>query len=177
MSEVVVVTGAGKGIGRTIVRRFAGPDVSLGLVGRGEEALEAARHEVEAAGGWAMVVRTDVSDAAAVDAAARKVEESLGEIDIWVNNAMTTVFAFFEDIEPEEYERATKVTYLGLVWGTRAALRRMLPATAARSSRSARRWRIAASRSSRRTAARRRRSRVFNSRFAPSGGTRARRST
>jgi NAD(P)-dependent dehydrogenase (short-subunit alcohol dehydrogenase family) len=113
--------------GRAIVRRFAGPDVSLGLVGRGEEALEAARHEVEAAGGRAVVVRTDVADAAAVDAAARKVEESLGEIDIWVNNAMTTVFAFFEDIQPEEFERATEVTYLGLVWGTRAALRRMLP--------------------------------------------------
>jgi len=127
MSEVVAVTGAGKGIGRAIVRRFAGPGVSLGLIGRGEEALDAARREVEEAGGRAFVQRADVADAAAVDAAARAIEEELGEIDIWVNNAMTTVFAFFEDITPEEFERATRVTYLGTVWGTRAALGRMLP--------------------------------------------------
>jgi short-subunit dehydrogenase len=127
MSEVVVVTGAGKGIGRAIVRRFAGPGVSVGLIGRGEEALEAARREVEAAGCRAVVTPTDISDAAAVDAAAQAVEDSLGEIDVWVNNAMTTVFAFFEDITPEEFERATTVTYLGTVWGTRAALQRMLP--------------------------------------------------
>jgi NAD(P)-dependent dehydrogenase (short-subunit alcohol dehydrogenase family) len=127
MSEVVVVTGAGKGIGRAIVRRFAGPGVSLGLIGRGEEALDAARREVEEAGGRAFVQRADVADAAAVDAAARAMEKELGEIDVWVNNAMTTVFAFFEDITPEEFERATRVTYLGAVWGTRAALGRMLP--------------------------------------------------
>jgi NAD(P)-dependent dehydrogenase (short-subunit alcohol dehydrogenase family) len=127
MSEVVVVTGAGKGIGRAIVRRFAGPGVSLGLVGRGEQALVAARREVEQAGGRALVVPTDVADPGAVDAAATAVEDELGEIDIWINNAMTTVFAFFQDIAPDEFERATKVTYLGTVWGTRAALARMEP--------------------------------------------------
>jgi short-subunit dehydrogenase len=127
MSEVVVVTGAGKGVGRAVVRRFARPGVSIGLVGRGEQALEAARREVEQAGGRALVVPADVADARAVDDAATAVEERLGEVDIWVNNAMTTVFAFFDDIEPEEFERATKVTYLGTVWGTRAALARMLP--------------------------------------------------
>jgi short-subunit dehydrogenase len=127
MSDVVVVTGAGKGIGRAIVRRFAEPGVSLGLLGRGEDALEAARAEAERAGARAVAIPTDVSDAEAVEAAAAAVEEQLGEIDVWVNNAMTTVFAFFEDITPEEFERATRVTYLGTVWGTRAALARMAP--------------------------------------------------
>lgn len=125
--EVVVVTGAGKGIGRAIVRRFAGPGVSIGLLGRGREALEHARREVEEAGGRALVVPTDVADAEAVEAAAAAVEEALGEIDVWVNNAMTTVFSFFQDITPQEYTRATEVTYLGTVWGTKAALRRMEP--------------------------------------------------
>jgi short-subunit dehydrogenase len=127
MSDVVVVTGAGKGIGRAIARRFAKPGISLGLLGRGEDALDAARAEVEASGGRALAIPTDVSDAQAVEAAAAAVEEQLGPIDVWVNNAMTTVFAFFEDITPEEFERATRVTYLGTVWGTRAALARMVP--------------------------------------------------
>jgi NAD(P)-dependent dehydrogenase (short-subunit alcohol dehydrogenase family) len=127
MSDVVVVTGAGKGIGRAIVRRFARPGVSLGLLGRGEDALDAARAEAEQAGALALAIPTDVSDAQAVEAAAAAVEDQLGEIDVWVNNAMTTVFAFFEDITPEEFERATRVTYLGTVWGTRAALARMAP--------------------------------------------------
>lgn len=125
--EVVVVTGAGKGVGRAIVRRFAGPDVAIGLLGRGRDALEGARAEVEAAGGRALVVPTDVADAEAVESAAAAVEAALGEIDVWVNDAMTTVFAWFEDIAPEEFRRATEVTYLGAVWGTRAALRRMRP--------------------------------------------------
>jgi NAD(P)-dependent dehydrogenase (short-subunit alcohol dehydrogenase family) len=127
MSEVVVVTGAGKGIGRAIVRRFAETGASIGLLGRGEQALGAARREVEQAGGRAFVVPTDVADPDAVEAAAGAVEQNLGEIDIWINNAMTTVFAFFQDIAPDEFERATKVTYLGTVWGTRAALARMAP--------------------------------------------------
>jgi short-subunit dehydrogenase len=127
MGEVVVVTGAGKGVGRAIARRFAGPGVAVGLLGRGEEALDAARREVEQAGGRALVVPMDVAEAESVDRAASAVEDALGEIDVWVNNAMTTVFSFFEDIEPDEYERATRVTYLGTVWGTRAALKRMRP--------------------------------------------------
>jgi NAD(P)-dependent dehydrogenase (short-subunit alcohol dehydrogenase family) len=109
------------------VRRFARDGVRIGLLGRGREALEAVRREVERAGGQALVEAIDVADADAVDAAAAAVQQWLGEIDVWVNNAMTTVVAFFQDIEPDEFERATRVAYLGTVWGTRAALRRMLP--------------------------------------------------
>jgi short-subunit dehydrogenase len=126
-NETVVVTGASAGIGRAIVRRFARPGVSLGLIGRNQTALEAARREVEQSGAKALVLPADVADFAAVESAAESVEEAFGPIDVWVNNAMTTVFAFFDDIEPDEYRRATEVTYLGTVWGTRAALKRMLP--------------------------------------------------
>jgi NAD(P)-dependent dehydrogenase (short-subunit alcohol dehydrogenase family) len=125
--EVVVVTGAGSGIGRAIARRFGRDGCRVALLARGEESLEGARREVEEAGGEALVVPTDVSDPEAVEAAAERVEQELGRIDVWVNDAMTTVFAFFEDIEPEEYRRATDVTYHGTVWGTKAALRRMVP--------------------------------------------------
>ena len=125
--EVVVVTGAGKGVGRATARRFARPGVSLALLGRGRDALAAARREVEAAGGRALVVPTDVADHDSVESAAAAAEDALGPIGVWINNAMTTVFARFEDISHEEYRRATEVTYLGTVWGTAAALRRMLP--------------------------------------------------
>lgn len=127
MAEVIVVTGASSGVGRAIVRRFARDGASLALVARDRLGLEAAAEEVERAGGRAVALPTDVADADAVEAAAQSAEEQLGPIDIWINDAMTTVFAFFEDIEPEEFERATRVTYLGAVWGTRAALKRMLP--------------------------------------------------
>ncbi len=127
MSQTVVVTGASSGIGRAIVRRFAGPDVNLALIARGRDGLEAAAREVREAGGQALVLPTDVVDADAVDAAAEATEQAFGPIDVWINNAMTTVFAFFEDIEPEEFRRATEVTYLGTVWGTRSALARMRP--------------------------------------------------
>jgi NAD(P)-dependent dehydrogenase (short-subunit alcohol dehydrogenase family) len=123
----VVVTGAGSGIGRAIARRFARDGARLGLLGRGEEALDGVREEVEAEGGSGLVATVDVADAAAVEEAAEKVEAELGPIDVWVNDAMTTVFSFFEQIEPKEYERATDVTYHGTVWGTRAALARMAP--------------------------------------------------
>jgi NAD(P)-dependent dehydrogenase (short-subunit alcohol dehydrogenase family) len=126
-AEVVVVTGAGSGIGRAIARRFGQDGCKVALLARGEESLEGARRDVESAGGEAMWIPTDVSDPAAVEAAADLVERELGPIDVWVNDAMTTVFAFFEDIEPEEYRRATDVTYHGTVWGTRAALKRMAP--------------------------------------------------
>jgi NAD(P)-dependent dehydrogenase (short-subunit alcohol dehydrogenase family) len=99
----------------------------MALISRGGEALDGVRAEVEEAGGEAMAVPVDVADAEAVDAAAERVESDLGPIDVWVNDAMTTVFSFFEDIEPEEFERATDVTYHGTVWGTRAALKRMTP--------------------------------------------------
>jgi NAD(P)-dependent dehydrogenase (short-subunit alcohol dehydrogenase family) len=126
-SEVVVVTGAGAGIGRAIAKRFGEDGCKVALLARGHDALEGARRDVEAAGGQALAIPTDVADAEAVEAAAERVERELGPIDVWVNDAMTTVFAFFEDIEPEEYRRATDVTYHGTVWGTRAALKRMLP--------------------------------------------------
>lgn len=125
--RVVVVTGAGSGIGRAIARRFAGDGDHVALLARGERALEGVRREVEEAGGVPLAVALDVADAGAVEAAAERIERELGPIDVWVNDAMTTVFAFFEDIEPEEYRRATDVTYHGTVWGTRSALRRMVP--------------------------------------------------
>jgi NAD(P)-dependent dehydrogenase (short-subunit alcohol dehydrogenase family) len=125
--EVVVITGASAGVGRAIVRRFAREGAHIGLLARGVDGLEGARTEVEEAGGRALALPTDVSDAAQVEAAAERVERELGPIDIWINDAMTTIFAPFLEITPEEYRRATEVTYLGFVWGTMAALRRMVP--------------------------------------------------
>src|SRR3954449_11318129 len=126
-TKTVVVTGASAGIGRAIVRRFAKDGASVGLIGRNGPGLDGARGDVEAGGGRACVVSADVADADALESAAQTIEDALGPIDVWVNNAMTTVFAFFDDIEPDEYRRATEVTYLGTVWGTKAALKRMLP--------------------------------------------------
>jgi NAD(P)-dependent dehydrogenase (short-subunit alcohol dehydrogenase family) len=125
--QVVVVTGAGAGVGRAVARRFGEDGCRVALLSRGEDGLEGARRDVEAAGGTALAIPTDVADPEAVEAAAERVERELGPIDVWVNDAMTTVFAFFEDIEPEEFRRATDVTYHGMVWGTRAALKRMVP--------------------------------------------------
>jgi NAD(P)-dependent dehydrogenase (short-subunit alcohol dehydrogenase family) len=127
MSEVVVITGATSGVGRATVQRFAGPDTKIALVARNSDGLEAAAKEVRDAGGEALALPTDVADPQAVEAAAAAAEEQLGPIDVWINVAMTTVFAFFEDVEPEEFRRATDVTYHGSVWGLRTALRRMLP--------------------------------------------------
>jgi NAD(P)-dependent dehydrogenase (short-subunit alcohol dehydrogenase family) len=127
MTETVLITGASSGIGRATVRRFAGPSTRIALVARNRKGLEAAAREVEAAGGEALILPTDVADPAAVEAAASAAEEALGPIDIWINVAMTTVFAYFEDVEPDEFRRATDVTYHGSVWGMRAALKRMAP--------------------------------------------------
>ena len=125
--EIVVVTGATSGVGRAVAQRFAREGAHIALLARDRRALAATVQEVERLGGTAIPLPTDVADADAVDAAAAATEEALGEIDIWVNNAMTTVFAFFKDVEPDEFRRATEVTYLGSVWGTRAALNVMLP--------------------------------------------------
>jgi NAD(P)-dependent dehydrogenase (short-subunit alcohol dehydrogenase family) len=125
--RVVVVTGASAGVGRAAAREFGRGGAHVGLVARGCDGLEAARREIEAFGGRALAIETDVADAAAVEASALQVEEELGPIDVWVNNAMTTIFSPFNEITPEEYRRATEVTYLGTVYGTMAALRRMLP--------------------------------------------------
>jgi short-subunit dehydrogenase len=125
--EVVVITGASAGVGRATVRAFAARGASIGLLARGQEGLEAAKREVEAAGGKALAIPTDVADAGAVEEAARRIEEELGPIDIWVNNAMTSVFSPFKEMNAEEFKRVTEVTYLGYVHGTMSALKRMLP--------------------------------------------------
>lgn len=127
MGDVVVITGAGAGIGRAAARRFAQDGARIGLLARGRPGLEAAAREVEQAGGEALVLPTDVADPAAVDAAASAVEDAFGPIDVWVNDAMVTIYAEFMDIEPDEFKQATEVCYLGTVWGTKAALERMLP--------------------------------------------------
>ncbi len=125
--EVVVVTGASAGLGRAIARAFAREGAHVGLVARGRDGLEAARREVEELGGRALVLPLDVADAEAVELAAERVERELGPIDVWVNNAMVSVFSPVKEMRPEEYKRVTEVTYLGYVYGTLAALRRMLP--------------------------------------------------
>jgi NAD(P)-dependent dehydrogenase (short-subunit alcohol dehydrogenase family) len=125
--ETVVITGASGGIGRATARKFAAEGARIGLMARGRRGLEAAAREVEQAGGEPLVLPVDVSDHDQVEAAAASVEDAFGPIDIWINDAMVTVYAEFLDIEPEEYRRATEVSYLGMVWGTRAALSRMLP--------------------------------------------------
>ena len=124
--EVVVITGATAGVGRAVVREFAKRKASIGIIARGEGRLRAAQQEVEALGGKALALRVDVANADEVEQAARRVESELGPIDVWVNNAMTTIFAPLSEIRPEEYKRATEVTYLGCVYGTMAALKHML---------------------------------------------------
>lgn len=125
--EVVVITGASAGVGRATVREFARRGAWIGLIARGTDGLEAARREVEAEGGKALVLPVDVADAAQLEAAAEKVETVLGPIDIWVNNAMASVFSPIKEMTAEEFKRVTEVTYLGYVHGTLAALKRMLP--------------------------------------------------
>jgi NAD(P)-dependent dehydrogenase (short-subunit alcohol dehydrogenase family) len=126
-SQVVVVTGASAGVGRATARRFAEEGASIALIARGRERLEAAAREVEAAGGRALVLSLDVTESDALEQAAEETEEKLGPIDVWVNNAMATLYATVAETSPEEFRRATEVTYLGSVWGTMAALRRMRP--------------------------------------------------
>lgn len=125
--SVVVVTGASAGLGRAIAREFARHGASLGLLARGKDGLDGARHDVEAAGARAVTVQTDVARADQVESAAQQIEEQLGAIDVWVNNAMTSVFSPVKEMQPDEYLRVTEVTYLGVVYGTLAALKRMLP--------------------------------------------------
>src|SRR3954463_4980719 len=125
--EVVVITGASAGVGRATVREFARRGAQVALIARGLDGLEGARREVERAGGRALVLPLDVADADAVERAAEATERELGPIDVWVNNAMLSVFSPVKEMRPEEYRRVTEVTYLGYVYGTLAALKRMLP--------------------------------------------------
>jgi len=125
--EVVMITGASAGVGRATVRRFARDGAHIGLIARGRAGLEAARREVEELGGKALVLPADVSDPDAVEAAATALEERFGPIDIWINAAMLSVFSPVKEMEAEEFRRVTEVTYLGYVYGTLSALRRMLP--------------------------------------------------
>ena len=125
--EVVVLTGASGGVGRATARKFAAEGAKIGLIARGRAGLEATAREVREAGGQALVLPADVSQYDQVEAAAAAVEEAFGPIDIWINDAMVTVYAEFLDVEPDEFRRATEVTYLGMVWGTRVALKRMVP--------------------------------------------------
>jgi NAD(P)-dependent dehydrogenase (short-subunit alcohol dehydrogenase family) len=125
--EVVVITGASAGVGRAAAREFARHGTRIGLLARGTDGLEAARREVEDLGSKALVVPTDVANADQVESAAARIEAEFGQIDIWINNAMTSVFSPIKQMTAAEFQRVTEVTYLGYVYGTLAALKRMLP--------------------------------------------------
>jgi len=125
--EVVVITGASAGVGRATAQAFGKRKAKVGLIARGRDGLEAAKREIESSGGQALVLPLDVSDHDAVEQAAAEVEKTFGAIDIWVNNAMVSVFSPIVEMQPDDYRRVTEVTYLGYVWGTLAALRRMKP--------------------------------------------------
>jgi len=124
-SQHVVVTGASGGAGRAAAIAFAKRGCRLTLLARGRAGLEGAKADVENAGGKALIVLTDVADANAVEAAAEQAEREFGPIDVWVNNAMATIFSPFSEVTPEEFRRVTEVTYLGQVYGTMSALKRM----------------------------------------------------
>ena len=126
--RVIVITGASAGLGRAIARAFAKREgARIGLIARDKDRLEAAKREIEEAGGEALILPADVADASAIETAAEKVESEFGPIDVWVNNAMTGVFSPIKEMTAAEFKRVTEVTYLGLVNGSLAALKRMLP--------------------------------------------------
>jgi NAD(P)-dependent dehydrogenase (short-subunit alcohol dehydrogenase family) len=125
--RVIVVTGASSGVGRATAREFAARGASVALLARGQDGLDGAAKDVEAQGGRALPIALDVGIADQVEAAASRAEDELGPIDVWVNAAMTTVFAPFSKIRAEEFARVTETDYLGYVYGTMAALRMMRP--------------------------------------------------
>jgi NAD(P)-dependent dehydrogenase (short-subunit alcohol dehydrogenase family) len=127
VEQTIAVTGASAGIGRAIAKAFAAEGARVGLIARSAAALNEVKAEIEQAGGQALVLPGDVSQSEAVEAAADRIEAVFGPIDIWINCAMVTVFSPFQDIHPEEYRRVTEVTYHGAVFGSMAALKRMLP--------------------------------------------------
>ena len=122
-----MITGASAGVGRAVVQAYARRGASIGLLARGQAGLEGAAREVEEAGGRALILQGDVADPDRVEAAASTLEETFGPIDVWINNAMASVFSPVIEMEVDEYKRVTEVTYLGVVYGTLAALRRMKP--------------------------------------------------
>lgn len=124
-NKVIVVTGASAGVGRAIAKEFAGYGAKILLIARGKDGLEGAKREVEEAGGQAWIFVADVASEKQIDEAADFAEENMGPIDIWINNAMVSVFSKVIDMEPEEFARVTQVTYLGQVYGTMSALKRM----------------------------------------------------
>lgn len=126
-ASIVVITGSSAGIGRACAVEFARRGWRVALLARSLEGLEGARREVEEVGGEALPIPTDVADAAQVEAAAAQVERRWGAIDVWINNAMATVFCSADRVTPGDFTRATEVTYLGSVWGVLAALKRMKP--------------------------------------------------
>ncbi len=126
-SEVVVVTGASAGVGRAVAREFARHGASVGLLARSPDGLAGATRDVERLGGRAIAIQTDVSDDRQVEQATARIEEALGPIDIWINNAMVSVLSPALKMSADEYRRVTDVTYLGYVYGTLSALRRMVP--------------------------------------------------
>jgi NAD(P)-dependent dehydrogenase (short-subunit alcohol dehydrogenase family) len=125
--EIVVITGGTAGVGRATAQEFARHGACVVVLARGREGLEGTCRDIEELGGEPLALEADVADASRVEAAAQQVEEQFGPIDIWINNAMTSVFGLFKDMSAEDFRRVTEVTYLGCVYGTMAALKRMLP--------------------------------------------------
>src|SRR5256886_6965763 len=125
--RVIVVTGASAGVGRATVQAFAREGARIALIARGRAGLNGAKRDVEKLGGESLVLPLDVADAAAVESAAEEIEQKFGPIDVWINNAMASVFSPIKEMTAEEFKRVTEVTYLGYVYATLAALKRMLP--------------------------------------------------
>jgi short-subunit dehydrogenase len=125
--RVIVVTGASGGVGRAVVRKLGKQGARIGLLARGRDGLEGARRDVEQSGGEALVLPTDVSKPEQVEAAAKAVEEHFGPIDVWINDAMVSMYSPFMKMAPEEFKHIVEVTFLGQVYGTQCALKRMLP--------------------------------------------------
>ncbi len=169
--KVAVVSGASAGVGRATVREFARRGYAVALLARGEEGLAAARREAEEAGVPALSLPVDVSEADRVRAAADLAEAELGPVDVWVNAAFASVIAPFSEVEPEEFQRVTDVSYHGYVHGTRAALERMAPGAGAWSCKWDRRWATGASPSRPPTAAPSTRSAASPTPSAPSWST------
>lgn len=126
-SRVVVITGASAGVGRATAQAFAREGARIALIARGNAGLEGAQRDVRSLGGESVVIPLDVADAAGMEKAAEKIEQELGPIDVWVNNAMASVFSPIKEMSADEFKRVTEVTYLGYVYGTLVALKRMLP--------------------------------------------------